>query len=151
MVAVIPESCRVTLQWNKSDCILLHLVGLLFNINMCCRDTYSYRNTEVNAYMFMYDIIMRYMFPFISCLSSRLFRVIINLIILVVTTIIGIVIILRLSYLHTCDYMISSVWNIDKLVTYLMPPVCFFCIDSMACGSFDVKPVFLESLFAELC
>jgi len=28
-----PETCRVTLQWNNSDCILLHLVGLLFNMN----------------------------------------------------------------------------------------------------------------------
>ena len=33
MGTVTPETCRVTLQWNKSDCILLHLVGLLFNIN----------------------------------------------------------------------------------------------------------------------
>ena len=33
MGAVTPETCRVTLQWNKSDCILLHLVGLLFNVN----------------------------------------------------------------------------------------------------------------------
>ena len=33
MGAVTPETCRVTLQWNKSDCILLHLVGLLFSVN----------------------------------------------------------------------------------------------------------------------
>jgi len=33
MGAVTPETCRVTLQWNKSDCILLHLVRLSFNIN----------------------------------------------------------------------------------------------------------------------
>ena len=32
MGAGTPETCRVTLQWNKSDCILLHLVGLLFNV-----------------------------------------------------------------------------------------------------------------------
>ena len=35
------QSCRVTLQWNKSDCILLHLVGLLFNVN------YDARNHEL--------------------------------------------------------------------------------------------------------
>ena len=33
MGALTPETCRVTLQWNKSDCILLNLVGLLFNMN----------------------------------------------------------------------------------------------------------------------
>ena len=33
-----PETCRVTLQWNKSDCILLHLVGLLFNTNCDARN-----------------------------------------------------------------------------------------------------------------
>ena len=37
MGAVTPETCRVTLQWNKSDCIPLHLVGLLFNMNYDAR------------------------------------------------------------------------------------------------------------------
>ena len=41
MGAVTPETCRVTLQWNKSGCILLHLVGLLFNMN------YDARNHEL--------------------------------------------------------------------------------------------------------
>ena len=41
MGAVTPETCRVTLQWNKSDCILLNLVGLLFNVN------YDARNHEL--------------------------------------------------------------------------------------------------------
>ena len=41
MGAVTPETCRVTLQLNKSDCILLHLVGLLFNVN------YNARNHEL--------------------------------------------------------------------------------------------------------
>ena len=41
MGAVTPETCRVTLQWNKSDGILLHLVGLLFNVN------YGPRNHEI--------------------------------------------------------------------------------------------------------
>jgi len=41
MGAVAPETCSVTLQWNKSDCILLHLVGLLFNVN------YDARNHEL--------------------------------------------------------------------------------------------------------
>ena len=41
MGAVTPETFRVTLQWNKSDCILLHLVGLLFNMN------YDARNQEL--------------------------------------------------------------------------------------------------------
>ena len=41
MGAVTPETCRVTLQWNKSDCVLLHLVGLLFNMN------YDARNHEL--------------------------------------------------------------------------------------------------------
>ena len=40
MGAVTLETCRVTLQWNKSDCVLLHLVGLLFNVN------YDPRNYE---------------------------------------------------------------------------------------------------------
>ena len=34
MGAVTPETCRVTLQWNKWNCILLHLVGLLFNMDL---------------------------------------------------------------------------------------------------------------------
>ena len=38
MGALTPETCRVILQWNKSDCILLHLVGLLFNVSLkLCR------------------------------------------------------------------------------------------------------------------
>ena len=41
MGAVTPETCRVTSQWNKADCILLHLVGLLFNLN------YDARNHEL--------------------------------------------------------------------------------------------------------
>ena len=41
MGTVTLETCRVTLQWNKSDCILLHLVGLLFNVN------YDARNHEL--------------------------------------------------------------------------------------------------------
>ena len=32
--AVTPETCRVILQENKLDCILLHLVGFSFNINI---------------------------------------------------------------------------------------------------------------------
>ena len=43
MGAVTPKTCRVTLQWNKSDCILLHLVGLLFNVN------YDARNHELKT------------------------------------------------------------------------------------------------------
>ena len=43
MGAVTPETCRVTLQRNKSDCILLHLVGLLFNVN------YDARNHELKT------------------------------------------------------------------------------------------------------
>ena len=35
MGAVTPETCRVNVQWNKSDCILLHLVELLFNLIFC--------------------------------------------------------------------------------------------------------------------
>jgi len=31
MGAVTPETCRVILQQNKSGCMLLHLVGFLFN------------------------------------------------------------------------------------------------------------------------
>jgi len=34
MGAVSHETCRVTLQKNKSACILLHLAGLLFNITL---------------------------------------------------------------------------------------------------------------------
>ena len=41
MGAVTPETFIVTLQWNKSDCILLHVVGLLFNMN------YDARNHEL--------------------------------------------------------------------------------------------------------
>ena len=41
MGAVTPETCSVTVQWNKSDCILLHLVGILFNVN------YDARNHEL--------------------------------------------------------------------------------------------------------
>jgi len=33
MGAVTPETCRVILQWNKSDYILLHLVGFLLILN----------------------------------------------------------------------------------------------------------------------
>ena len=45
MGAVTSETCRVTLQWNKSDCILLHIVGLLFNVN------YDARNHELKIYL----------------------------------------------------------------------------------------------------
>ena len=41
MGAVTPETRRVAMQKNKSDCILLHLVGLLFNVN------YDARNHEL--------------------------------------------------------------------------------------------------------
>ena len=41
MGAVTPRNMWVTLQWNKSDCILLYLVGLLFNMN------YDARNHEL--------------------------------------------------------------------------------------------------------
>ena len=38
MGALTPETCTVTLQWNKSYCILLHLVGLLCNMDYDARD-----------------------------------------------------------------------------------------------------------------
>ena len=48
MGAVTPETCRVTLQQNKSDCILLHLVGFLFNIIMM-HGTMSLKFTELTS------------------------------------------------------------------------------------------------------
>ena len=63
MGAVTPETCRVTSQWNKSDSILLHLVGLLFNVNYYARnhelkfidakqekEIYHYKNTKRKLY-----------------------------------------------------------------------------------------------------
>jgi len=41
MGAVTPETCRVILQENKSDCILLHPVGFLLILN------YDARNREL--------------------------------------------------------------------------------------------------------
>jgi len=41
MGSVTPNACRVILHWNKSYCTLLHLVGLLFNLN------YDARNHEL--------------------------------------------------------------------------------------------------------
>jgi len=48
MGAVTPETCGVTLQRSKSYCILLHLVGLLFNVN------YDARNHELKKKYFSY-------------------------------------------------------------------------------------------------
>jgi hypothetical protein len=47
MGAVTPETCRVTLQGNKSDCVLLRLVGLLFNINYDAWNHDLKKNVEI--------------------------------------------------------------------------------------------------------